>query len=189
MDFMSFARAASANAALARLDPMNAHLYRADSDGTLRARVCTSGSACCPGRDFIMTYTSKTSHPCVIWVDHHEARIFDRKGGVWAEHIIANNKLPHGLDHEGPRLITSTHIVERYYGTIAQAVAGASAILILGPGVAKRQLMNYMREHNGTIADKVIAVETADHPTDGQAFAYARRYFDDAPAHRKHGAL
>lgn len=27
------------------------------------------------------------------------------------------------------------------------------------------------------MADKVIGVETVDHPTDGQVLAYARRYF------------
>jgi hypothetical protein len=38
-------------------------------------------------------------------------------------------------------------------------------------------LIKHLHAHDPKIADKVVGVETIDHPTDGQLVAYARKYF------------
>jgi hypothetical protein len=37
--------------------------------------------------------------------------------------------------------------------------------------------MRHMTKSHGETADKVISVETVDHPNDGQLLTYARKYF------------
>jgi hypothetical protein len=64
-----------------------------------------------------------------------------------------------------------------YYHRVAQALAGASEILIVGPAQAKLQLIKHIHAHDAALVSKVVGVETVDHPTDGQLVAYARKYF------------
>src|SRR5438067_196973 len=61
---------------------------------------------------------------------------------------------------------------------VAKALEPAKAILIVGPGAAK--LMRHLIRHDHSVADRVIGIETADHPTDRQILAYAQQYFVDA---------
>lgn len=54
---------------------------------------------------------------------------------------------------------------------------GADAVLIVGPSTAKLELFRYLHEHDRRIESKVVGVESADHPTDGEIVARARSYF------------
>jgi hypothetical protein len=49
--------------------------------------------------------------------------------------------------------------------------------LIVGPGSAKLELMKHANKHDHLTAEKVVGIETVDHPTDGQLLAYAKKYF------------
>ena len=64
-----------------------------------------------------------------------------------------------------------------YYHAIAEALKGANEILVVGPAQAKLQLIKHIHAHDPDLADKIVGVETVDHPTDGQLVAYARKYF------------
>lgn len=64
-----------------------------------------------------------------------------------------------------------------YYHGVVEALAGAKEILVVGPGQAKVHLIKHIHAHDPLLADKVVGVETVDHPTDGQLVAYARKYF------------
>ena len=66
---------------------------------------------------------------------------------------------------------------QAYYHDIARALDGASEILVVGPANAKLQFIKHIHAHDHTLFDKIIGVETVDHPTDGQVVAYARKYF------------
>ena len=54
---------------------------------------------------------------------------------------------------------------------------GATEILIVGPGHAKLELIKHIHSHDQGVSDKVIGVETVDHPSDAQLVAFARKYF------------
>ena len=63
------------------------------------------------------------------------------------------------------------------YHAIATALHGASEILVVGPAQAKLALIKHIHSHDKDLVDKILGVETVDHPTDGQVVAYARKYF------------
>ena len=42
----------------------------------------------------------------------------------------------------------------------------------------KLAMMKHLMKHQHLVADKVVSVETVDHPDDAQLLAYARKYFD-----------
>ena len=64
---------------------------------------------------------------------------------------------------------------------MTNAVSDAGEILIIGPSTAKTELAKYFRNHDPKVADRIVAVEAADHPSDGEIIAYARQHFGMAP--------
>jgi stalled ribosome rescue protein Dom34 len=64
-----------------------------------------------------------------------------------------------------------------YYHAVVEALKGAQEILVVGPAKAKLQLIKHIHGHDHDMADKIVGVETVDHPSDGQLLAYARKYF------------
>ena len=64
-----------------------------------------------------------------------------------------------------------------YYHRVAQALAGAHEILVVGPAQAKLHLVKHIHAHDHALVPRLVGVETVDHPSDGQLVAYARKYF------------
>jgi hypothetical protein len=54
---------------------------------------------------------------------------------------------------------------------------GADAILLVGPSTATLALLRYLHELDRRTESKVIGVESADRPTDGEIVARARSAF------------
>ena len=115
----------------------------------------------------------------VVWLDHSEAHVmhFDSEAAE-SEKIRARSKHQH-LHHKAGAL-GAGHSPEdqKYYHEVAHAVADALEILIVGPSTAKLGLMKHMQKHDHAVAEKVVGIESVDHPSDGQLLAYARHYFD-----------
>jgi hypothetical protein len=57
------------------------------------------------------------------------------------------------------------------------AVSDAGEILILGPAGTKGELAKYIREHDPKIGARIVGVEAADHPSDNEIVAHAKRHF------------
>jgi stalled ribosome rescue protein Dom34 len=118
-----------------------------------------------------------------VWLDHQEARIFHVDLGGFDEskvhaphrHVHRHLKGP-SEGHEHP---DDQH---RFFAEVAQALAGAERILVVGPSTAKLQFERYLHEHDRTLEAKIAGLETVDHPTDPQLVAYVKRYFDVPPA-------
>ncbi len=66
---------------------------------------------------------------------------------------------------------------QHYYHEVVEAMSGASEILIVGPGQAKLELIKHIHSHDHGVSNKVVGVESVDHPSDAQLVAYARKYF------------
>jgi stalled ribosome rescue protein Dom34 len=113
----------------------------------------------------------------VVWLDHAEAHIlhFTRED--------VQNKLVHGKPHRhlhhkrGAQ--ASGHAAEdpAFFGKIAEALGDAQEILVVGPANAKTEFLKHLDAHARGLRAKVVAVETVDHPSDGQLLAYARQHF------------
>jgi hypothetical protein len=50
-------------------------------------------------------------------------------------------------------------------------------VLIVGPGLAKGELVKHLGSHDPVWRKKIVGVETVDHPTDKEVVAHARKYF------------
>ena len=69
-----------------------------------------------------------------------------------------------------------------FLAEVTSAVSDAGEILIIGPASAKTEFAKYLREQPSKIGDHIVAVEAADHPSDGEIVAYAKRHFKLEPA-------
>ena len=117
----------------------------------------------------------------IVWIDHREAKIFHFNKDE-ADKLVLKPDHPTRHIHHHANTLGSGHAKtsEAYLHEVAQAVADAGAILITGPSGAKSELMQHMKKHDPETAKRVAAVETVDHPSDGQLVAHARKYFKSA---------
>lgn len=113
----------------------------------------------------------------VVWLDHVEAHVqhFTRED---VEKKLVHGK-PHRHLHTKRNAQASGHAAEdqAYFHKIAEALEGAQEILVVGPANAKAEFVKHLKAHDPDVARKVVAVETVDHPSDGQVLAYARKHF------------
>lgn len=95
------------------------------------------------------------------------------------EKIVVHPAKPHHHLHSKSGAVGTGRLAEdkSYYHDIVEALKGSQEILVVGPAQAKLQLIKYMHAHEHSTAEKVVGVETVDHPSDGQLVAYARKYF------------
>ena len=86
--------------------------------------------------------------------------------------------------HHKANSIGSGHTAEdqAFFHSVVQAVGNAGAVLIGGPANAKHELFKHIQHHAPQLLSRIAAVETLDHPTDGELVAHARHYF--RAAHR-----
>jgi stalled ribosome rescue protein Dom34 len=111
----------------------------------------------------------------VVRLDHSEAHIlYFTPDEVEAAQI--QSKLPHKHLHAKLTLHETPHAESGYYHEVVGALRGAKEILVCGPGTADLELIKHIRKR----APSVVAVETVDHPSDGQLLKYAHHYFKAA---------
>jgi stalled ribosome rescue protein Dom34 len=113
-----------------------------------------------------------------VWLDHHQARVFHVDLDGFDEQTL---QAPQHRFHRHPKGPSEPHEhpddEASFYEQIARALASADDILVLGPSTAKSQFVKYLDSHARSIANKVVGVETSDHPTDAQIVAHVRSHF------------
>jgi stalled ribosome rescue protein Dom34 len=114
----------------------------------------------------------------VIWIDHKEARVFhvgsqeaDETTVLAPQHHVHRHPKGHGEATAHP---DDAH---RFFGDVLRTLAGVDALLIVGPSSAKLEFFRYVHEHDARLESRVVGVESADHPTDGEIVARAKSYF------------
>ncbi len=113
----------------------------------------------------------------VVWIDHQKATVWqftptEQENTVVHAHgqsRVHSRKSTHG-GHKSP----TDH---QFFDEVAHALAGAHEILIIGPAQTKQELANFLRAKHASLGRGIVAVENADHPTDPEVLAYARRHF------------
>jgi stalled ribosome rescue protein Dom34 len=114
----------------------------------------------------------------VVWVDHHQAKIFHfDAGGSDLERVSSSH--PHQHLHHKANSSDSGHAAPDalFFRHVADALQPAGAILITGPASAKTELASYIQHTYPELARRISGIETVDHPTDGQLLALARSFF------------
>lgn len=114
----------------------------------------------------------------VVWIDHSEAHVMHVSPDDVEKSLIYPTQ-PHRKLHALAGKPGSGRAPEEadYYHRVAEGLEGAQKILIVGPAQAKLQLVKYLQAHHPAMAGRVMGIETADHPSDAQVVAYARKYF------------
>jgi stalled ribosome rescue protein Dom34 len=114
----------------------------------------------------------------VIWIDHHEARIFHFNAAE-VDSATVRSDHPHEHLHHKANARDSGHapVEESFLERVTQALMHAGAILITGPAGAKKELAAHIALKHPDVARRIAAVETLDHPSDGQLLALARKFF------------
>ncbi len=121
----------------------------------------------------------------VVWLDHRDARIFFFDRDSVDEVTIATGSPNHHLHHKKGSIAGKKQPEDQhYFHEIVEALRPAQEWLITGPGTAKLELLKHINHHDKQLSDRVIGVETADHPTGNQIVAHARSYFKAADAMR-----
>jgi stalled ribosome rescue protein Dom34 len=122
----------------------------------------------------------------VVWIDHTEAHVMHISPDDVESSILRpvkdHQKLHHKRGNDKGGAVGSGRAPEdqHYYHEVVEALKGAQEILIVGPSTAKLNLIRHIQSHDKQMNDKVIGVESADHPTDAQVVVYARKYFTAA---------
>lgn len=114
----------------------------------------------------------------IVWLDHRKARVVEFSDGAGETIPIQSESTNRQLHRKSGRP-GSGHAPDdlAFFGDVAAAVADVREVLITGPGTAKVAFKRYVDEHHHGLAQRVVGVETLDHPSDGELLAYGRRYF------------
>jgi stalled ribosome rescue protein Dom34 len=114
----------------------------------------------------------------IVWIDHQKATAWHFTPTEQQETVVhAQNQ------HQRVHSRKSTHGGHRsapdqhFFEDVASALAGAHEILLIGPAQTKQEFASYLRDKHAQLGKSIVAVETADHPTDAQILDYARRHF------------
>jgi stalled ribosome rescue protein Dom34 len=114
----------------------------------------------------------------VVWLDHEKATAWQFTS------TEQESKVVHAHDqHQKVHSRKSTHgghknpADARYFEEVAEALAGTHEILIMGPAQAKQEFAAFLKDKHAELAKGIVAVENADHPSDAQVLAYARKHF------------
>ncbi len=115
-----------------------------------------------------------TTH-AAIWIDQKEARIFHVEPTSFEESTL---HAPHHVARH-PQTSDQHHLEQQnhFFQEVAKALDGRQHILVLGPSTTKLHFLQYVHKHDAALAQRIVGVETVDHPSDKQLAAYVREYF------------
>jgi stalled ribosome rescue protein Dom34 len=119
------------------------------------------------------------THPhAAVWLDHHEARVIHVQLDHFDEESIRS---PKQHIHRHPKGGTAEHNhpddLHHFFREVARALDDSGEVLVVGPSTAKLQFLRYLHKHDPALESRIVGVETAAHPTDGQLVAHAKQYF------------
>jgi len=114
----------------------------------------------------------------VVWIDHHEARIFHFNASEADGLVIHPDRPVRHLHHKAHSTGSGNAPEDHdFLQRVADAMSDAGVILVTGPANEKTELVKHIRQHAPVLAQKIVAVETVDHPSDRQLVDHARRHF------------
>jgi stalled ribosome rescue protein Dom34 len=117
----------------------------------------------------------------VIWIDHHEAHVQSFTRDENDSTLIRAHGAPRQVHHHRGSIGSGKAPMDNdFFSRVAQSVEGSHEVLVVGPSQAKNEFVKYLGQHNPQLAKKIIGVEAADHPTEGQMLDHARRFFKAA---------
>jgi len=113
----------------------------------------------------------------VVWLDHRKATLIGFSVDEAAVLDLDSNV--EGRIHTKSGIIGAGRAADDlvFFDDIAAVLAQNRAVLITGPGTAKRAFERHVREKHPELAKRIVGVEALDHPTEGALLHFARQYF------------
>src|SRR5688572_30802352 len=114
----------------------------------------------------------------VVWMDHAEAHVMQFTSDE-VEKTIIQSKGNHRQIHLRSGKPGSGKAPEDvdYFKNVIGSLEGAQQILLTGPANEKNEFRKYLQVHSKPFAARVVAVDTSDHPSDGEILKQARKFF------------
>jgi stalled ribosome rescue protein Dom34 len=114
----------------------------------------------------------------IVWIDHHKAVIWNFTDDQQTKSVVkAHDQHEHTHIRKSPHGGHKTPDDPEFFDDVAKTLDGVTEILVIGPAQGKEEFIAYLKKKHAQVAAKVVAVETADHPTDPELLAYARKHF------------
>ncbi len=103
-----------------------------------------------------------------VWIDMAQAKLFEMNPEGAVEKVIKRHEIRHhnGVEKEQNNRKNTQH----FFTEVTGALQSADEVLLMGPAEAKIHFKEYLK-------NKVVGVETVDHPTDNQIVAHAKEFF------------
>ncbi len=101
----------------------------------------------------------------VAWIDSQEAKLFHFSPGK--------------VDKEDIKRTAEEHEEGKFFHRVADHMKLDSHVLVVGPGLGKKHFVHHLETHktHKALVGRIVGVENADHPTDGQIQELARKFF------------
>jgi stalled ribosome rescue protein Dom34 len=114
----------------------------------------------------------------VVWIDHQKAVVWNFNDDAQTKSVVKSHE-QHQRSHvrKAPHGGHVTREETLFFREVAEPLANVQEILVIGPAQAKDEFVNFLKTEHSELAKKIVAVETADHPTDAELLAYARKHF------------
>jgi stalled ribosome rescue protein Dom34 len=114
----------------------------------------------------------------IVWIDHREARVFHFNPTDVQRLVLHPDNPTRHIHHKANSIGSGNAAQDRaFFQAVAQSIADAGEVLVVGPANAKNELLKYIRQHQPKLTQIIVGVETLDHPSDAQLVAHARKYF------------
>jgi stalled ribosome rescue protein Dom34 len=107
----------------------------------------------------------------VVWIDHQNAQIlqFD------TEHVQASKVQAHS--HHTAQHGSAVRTQHEFFSHVCEALAEIPEVLAVGPRTGLSDFEHYVKKHRAELAQRVVAYEVVDHPSERQLVAQARKAF------------
>jgi len=110
----------------------------------------------------------------IIWIEMDLAKIFKISDNERSRQILRRHEIKHHTNRDPE----NHKDCEKFFHEIAEAVADASEVLLVGPGLTKEHFRAHLeRHHHDTLADKIVGIATMDIVSDAKLLAYSREFF------------
>jgi stalled ribosome rescue protein Dom34 len=114
----------------------------------------------------------------IIWIDHHKATVWHFSDDEQSKAVVKAAD-----QHEHTHLRKSPHGGHRsagnheFFDEVVKLLREDRTLLIIGPAQTKEEFVGFLRTKHPKLGALIVGVESADHPTDAELLAYARKHF------------
>jgi hypothetical protein len=114
----------------------------------------------------------------IVWMDTKEAHVLRFSlADAESEHIRSHSPFRKVHHKAGEIGAGHVHLDHRYFDEIAESLHDVQEWLLVGAGAARTEFASYIDRHLPDLNAKLLGVEPADHPTEGELLDHARRAF------------